>query len=68
MSVKYVPVQWNSNKYLYDLALIALVATYILVFLNIAPQYLDFSKPIDVSIVRARAFGTCAFLMLTAIL
>ncbi len=68
MSVKYVPVQWNTNKYLYDFVLIALIAAYILAFLNLAPQFLDHTKPTDGAIIRARAFGTCAFLMLTIIL
>ncbi len=68
MSVKYVPVQWNTNKYFYDFALVALIVVYILVFLRVTPQYLDHVRPIDGAIVRARAFGTCAFLMLTAIL
>ncbi|MGI9407138.1 MAG: Rieske 2Fe-2S domain-containing protein [Hyphomicrobiaceae bacterium] len=68
MSVKYTPVQWNTSKYGYDLVLVALVLVYVLGFLRIAPQFLEHARPVDGAIVRARAFGTCAFLMLTVIL
>ncbi len=68
MSVKYTPVQWNANKYGYDLVLIGMVVLYILSFLNVAPMFLDHARPTDGPIVRARAFGTCAFLLLTIIL
>ncbi|MEJ6391889.1 Rieske 2Fe-2S domain-containing protein [Gymnodinialimonas sp. 2305UL16-5] len=68
MSVKYVPVQWNANKWVYDAALLVFVAIYIAVFLRLGTPEADVSRPIDAAIVRMRAFGTCAFFMLTAIL
>ena len=68
MSVKYVPVQWNRNKWLYDAVLVALVGTYLWIFLRVAPEALDHARPIDGAIRNARAFGTCAFLMVTTIL
>lgn len=68
MSVKYTPVQWTRSKIFYDIVLAVLVAGYILIYLRIAPMFHEHAQPIDGAIVRARAFGTCAFLMLTAIL
>lgn len=68
MSVKYIPVQWNFNKYFYDLVLLICVAVYILVFIRIGTPEAGVTRPIDGAIIRMRAFGTCAFLMLTVIL
>lgn len=68
MSVKYVPVQWNRNKWLYDGVLVALVGLYLWIFLRVAPDFLDHAKRTDGAIWNARAFGTCAFLMMTVIL
>ncbi len=67
MSVKYTPVQWNRNKYWYDAILLVFVFLYITLFIRYAPGLLQTSA-IDGSILRMRAFGTCAFLMLTFIL
>lgn len=68
MSVKYTPVQWTKSKIAYDLVVLAMVFIYILLFIRIAPQFMGEVKPADGDIVRARAFGTCAFLLLTVIL
>jgi nitrite reductase/ring-hydroxylating ferredoxin subunit/DMSO/TMAO reductase YedYZ heme-binding membrane subunit len=68
MSVKYTPVGWNRNKLVYDLVLIVAVGLYIYVFLRLAPRLADLTRPLDGAMLRAEAFGTCAFLMLTVIL
>ncbi|MEO1206653.1 MAG: Rieske 2Fe-2S domain-containing protein [Pseudomonadota bacterium] len=68
MSVLYEPVQWNRAKIIYDVVLIAMVAVYILLFLNLAPQLSEGARATDGQIQRIRAFGTCAFLMLTVVL
>jgi len=68
MSVKYVPVQWNPNKWKYDAVLVVLVVVYILIFLRVGTPAADFTRPVDGAILRMRAFGSCAFLMLTTIL
>ncbi len=67
MSVSYRPVIWNRNKWVYDGALIAFVVAYIVLFIEYAPGLLDV-RPSERSILQMRAFGTCAFLMLTMIL
>lgn len=68
MSVKYVPVQWNQNKWIYDLILLALIVVYVTVFIRLGTPAAGFARPLDYPILRARAFGTCAFWMLTFIL
>lgn len=68
MSGGYHAVMWNRAKYIYDAVLLLGVAAYIGGFISIgaflypptsAPEWID---------LRVRAFGTCAFLMLTIIL
>lgn len=68
MSVRYIPVQWNKTKWTYDAVLVIAVALYIAVFLHLAPMLADHSKTTDAAVWRARAFGTCAFLMLSLVL
>ena len=68
MSVRYAPVGWNRNKIIYDVVLLAAAVAYILLFIKIAPSFQDVTRPTSGAILRAQAFGTCAFLMLTFIL
>jgi nitrite reductase/ring-hydroxylating ferredoxin subunit/DMSO/TMAO reductase YedYZ heme-binding membrane subunit len=68
MSVKYQPVLWNRNKYVYDAVLLGGVVVYLLAFIHLAPLLYGGAAPITPNVVRMRAFGTCAFLMLTLIL
>jgi len=68
MSSGYQAVMWNRAKYIYDAVLFLGVAAYISGFMYIgaqlhppknAPEWID---------LRIRAFGTCAFLLLSIIL
>lgn len=68
MSVKYIPVQWNPNKWYYDGIMLVGVAAFLWVFLYITPDALGHERPINPQIHNARAFGACAFTMLTVIL
>ena len=68
MSVRYAPVGWNRNKIVYDVVVLAAAVAYILLYIKIAPGFQDVTKPTSGAILRAQAFGTCAFLMLTFIL
>jgi len=68
MSVGFRAVQWNRAKLVYDGILIAGVALFIGTFLLIA-HWLDPPKDLPAAIdLRIRAFGSCAFVMLTIIL
>ncbi|WP_299678561.1 Rieske 2Fe-2S domain-containing protein [uncultured Roseobacter sp.] len=68
MSVKYIPVQWNWNKYIYDAVMLLGAGLFLYVFLYAAPGILSHERPINAQVHNARAFGACAFVMLTVIL
>lgn len=68
MSVKYTPVQWNRNKWLYDAVMLAGVAAFLWLFLYVAPEFLGSDGTPDRQVHYARAFGACAFVMLSVIL
>jgi nitrite reductase/ring-hydroxylating ferredoxin subunit/DMSO/TMAO reductase YedYZ heme-binding membrane subunit len=68
MSVAFRAVQWNRAKLIYDGILLVGVALYIGTYLVLA-YWLDLPKDQPGAIeLRIRAFGSCAFLMLTIIL
>jgi nitrite reductase/ring-hydroxylating ferredoxin subunit/DMSO/TMAO reductase YedYZ heme-binding membrane subunit len=68
MSAGYRAVQWNRTKLIYDAILLAGVALYIGTYLALA-YWFDPPRDLPAAIdLRIRAFGTCAFLMLTIIL
>jgi nitrite reductase/ring-hydroxylating ferredoxin subunit/DMSO/TMAO reductase YedYZ heme-binding membrane subunit len=68
MSAGFRAVQWNRTKLVYDAILLAGVALYIGTYLVLA-YWLDPPKDLPAAIdLRIRAFGTCAFFMLTIIL
>jgi nitrite reductase/ring-hydroxylating ferredoxin subunit/DMSO/TMAO reductase YedYZ heme-binding membrane subunit len=68
MSVGFRAVQWNRTKLIYDAVLLGAVALFLTIFFvahwRLQPPK-DHLEAIDIGI---RAFGTCAFLMLTVIL
>ena len=68
MSAGFQAVQWNAAKIRYDAILLGLVALYIGGFIAVAAAL---SPPADVAgwiDLRLKAFGSCAFLMLSAVL
>ena len=68
MSAGFRAVQWNRTKLVYDGILLAGVALYIGAYLTLV-YWLDPPKDQPAAIdLRIRAFGTCAFFMLTIIL
>ena len=68
MSQTFVTVQWNRRKYIYDACLVAGIAAYLTVFDGVARATLSGAQAITPEILGMRAWGSCAFLMLTAIL
>ncbi|MBO6757589.1 MAG: ferric reductase-like transmembrane domain-containing protein [Roseibium sp.] len=68
MSVQYNTVIWNRNKYVYDAILLVAIVLYLYLYIRIGPFQQDITRPIDGATLRMRAFGSCAFLMLTVIL
>jgi len=65
MSVKYVPVSWTPAKRVYDAILVLAVASYILVYLRVAPLLRPADQPMDDQSLAIKAWGSCAFLLLT---
>lgn len=68
MSAGFQAVQWNRAKYIYDAVLLLGVAAYIGGFMYIGAQLQPPKNLPEWIDLRIRAFGTCAFLMLTIIL
>lgn len=68
MSVRFVPVQWTPTKWAYDAVVVAGVVLYVWLFLEVGAGDADVTRPVDGAVLRMRAFGSCAFLMLTLIL
>jgi len=68
VSTGFQAVQWNSAKYRYDGILLASVAAYLVGFLWITSLLAPPKSNVEWIDLRIRAFGTCAFLMLTFIL
>jgi nitrite reductase/ring-hydroxylating ferredoxin subunit/DMSO/TMAO reductase YedYZ heme-binding membrane subunit len=68
MSVGFRAVQWNRTKFVYDGVLLAAVALYIGGFVAVDASLAPPKNPPEWIDLRIRAFGSCAFLMLTVIL
>ncbi|MEO0821515.1 MAG: Rieske 2Fe-2S domain-containing protein [Pseudomonadota bacterium] len=68
MSVAYTPVQWTRTKWLYDAVLAVAVIVYLWVFVTVGAAASAPTRPVDGAILNARALGSCAFFMLSAIL
>lgn len=68
MSAGFTAVQWNRDKLIYDAILLAGATVFIGTFIAIS-YWIEPPKDRPAAIdVRIRAFGTCAFLMLTIVL
>jgi DMSO/TMAO reductase YedYZ heme-binding membrane subunit len=68
MSVGYCAVQWNRAKITYDAILLAGIVLYISMFLLVAARIDPPKDPPAQIDLLIRAFGSCAFIMLTIIL
>jgi nitrite reductase/ring-hydroxylating ferredoxin subunit/DMSO/TMAO reductase YedYZ heme-binding membrane subunit len=69
MSVAFRAVQWNRDKLFYDGILLSGVTLYIGLFIATGRWWLSSAEdPATWEDLRIRAFGSCAFLMLTLIL
>ena len=66
MSHTFVTVQWNRRKYVYDAMLVGGIAAYLTVFDAVARAALTGAHAITPETLGMRAWGSCAFLMLTA--
>ena len=68
MSASYKAVSWTHSKLIYDLVAIAATVTYLLIYLHLgAAPGSDGIAP-DEATLSMKAFGSCAFLLLTGVL
>lgn len=68
MSAGFKAVQWNRAKLVYDVILLGAVVSYIAIFAFVSFRQYPNQSHLDVIDTYIRAFGSCAFLMLTSIL
>ncbi len=68
MSVAYKPVIWNRTKLIYDAFLLLGIGGYLALYFLIAPRLGPIGVSVSDPILKMRAFGSCAFLLLTMIL
>jgi len=68
MSHTYKPVQWTRAKLIYDAFLLVAIAAYLLIFMELAPLLSPAARAVDAPIYEMRAYGSCAFLLLSIIL
>ena len=65
MSARYVPVGWTPAKMLYDAVLLLAIVAYLLTFTWFGPLLQDPARPLDDQSMAIKAFGSCAFLLLS---
>lgn len=68
MSTRYVGVQWSRFKLIYDAGFALVIAGFIFVFERVVRTHLPGAEALSEPVRHMRAFGTCAFLLLTSIL
>jgi len=68
VSVRYRLVQWTRVKWAYDAVALACVAGWVRTFELVSKQTWSGSEALSGSVVAARAWGSCAFALLTVVL
>jgi nitrite reductase/ring-hydroxylating ferredoxin subunit/DMSO/TMAO reductase YedYZ heme-binding membrane subunit len=68
MSVRYVAVQWTRTKVIYDTVLVVGIALFLQVFERMARATLHGDRALSPEVLDMRAWGACAFTMLSLIL
>ncbi len=68
MSASFRVVGWNRTKIAYDVVLLAAVTFYLLAYMRVAQWLRPAQTLLDESSLAIRAYGSCAFLLLTVAL
>jgi nitrite reductase/ring-hydroxylating ferredoxin subunit/DMSO/TMAO reductase YedYZ heme-binding membrane subunit len=68
MSHAYKPVLWNRNKLIYDAFLVVGVGAYLVIFMELAVILSPAVRLVEAPIYKMRAYGSCAFVLLSIIL
>jgi nitrite reductase/ring-hydroxylating ferredoxin subunit/DMSO/TMAO reductase YedYZ heme-binding membrane subunit len=68
VSARYKPVSWTRSKLRYDVVVLTGIAIYLLVYLRLGPRLANVTLPPDDQTLAMKAYGSCAFLLLTLVL
>ncbi len=68
MSARYVPVGWLPFKLAYDAVLVAAVVLYVTLYQWAGEHLAVATRPVDAPTLAMKAWGSCAFLLLTLVL
>jgi hypothetical protein len=68
VSASYKPVGWTGTKLVYDAVLILGICLYIIAYTRLAPAVRPAPLLLDEGSLLIRAFGTCAFILLSLVL
>ncbi len=68
MAHEYKAIQWNGNKVVYDLYVMAAIVAFIAVFMVVGLATYESGHTADPVVLLIRALGTCAFALLTVVL
>jgi nitrite reductase/ring-hydroxylating ferredoxin subunit/DMSO/TMAO reductase YedYZ heme-binding membrane subunit len=68
MSVSYKSVGWTRSKVIYDVVLLLGIALFLRGFFFAAEQLRPVATALDAQSLQIRAYGSCAFLLLTLVL
>jgi DMSO/TMAO reductase YedYZ heme-binding membrane subunit/nitrite reductase/ring-hydroxylating ferredoxin subunit len=66
MSARFVPVSWTTAKWVYDIVLVGGIGLYLLAFFSWGGSAQ--TTALDEQTLAIRAYGTCAFVLLTLVL
>lgn len=65
MSARHQPVSWTRAKQGYDLVLVVGVLLYLWAFMDLGARLRDPALPLDGQSLAMKAYGSCAFILLT---
>jgi nitrite reductase/ring-hydroxylating ferredoxin subunit/DMSO/TMAO reductase YedYZ heme-binding membrane subunit len=68
MSATYKPVGWTGTKLAYDAVLIVGICAYVVAYVRLAPPARPSALLLDEGSLLIRAYGTCAFILLSLVL
>ena len=68
MSVQYVGVQWTRTKMVYDALVVVGAVAFVELFEHLAARTLGGERYVVTPVIEMRAFGSCAFTMLSLVL
>ena len=68
MTARREPVSWNRTKIVYDAVVLAAVVIYLFAYTSLGEPSRDPASRLDAQTLAIRAWGSCAFVLLTVVL